>query len=261
MYLVPKEIYRIIFEFININDCINYSNASKQNIVLKQCITKIYSLPRDVKIGIVRNLKNINHIELFYHSIKDNHLKYFKYLPHLRNLFLSDCEFISDAGLETISKYKTLLKLKLESSYKITNQGLRYIHKLNLELLDIAGCENITDSGLMYLSSTLKELNINNCYQITDYGLVNLQNIPLDVLDCSTIYNNTIGDKGIKNISTLKLKVLNLGGCDNITDEGLYYLRNCFSLEKLDLSYCYNITKKGLEYLSGLKIKTLINKK
>lgn len=103
----------------------------------------------------------------------------------------------------------------------------------NLESLNLSGCYNISDPGLInaitidYL--TLIELNLSLCKQITDATITKIA-------------------QHLKNLESLEL-----GGCCNISDNGLLAIgRGLKRLKKLDLRSCWGISDIGIANLCGL---------
>ena len=82
----------------------------------------------------------------------------------------------NDAEMRHLQKLTNLEFLSL-GRIQITDTGLVHLKGLiNLQRLDLYGCENITDSGLEHLKGLmdLKTLNLTLCENITDAGLVHL---------------------------------------------------------------------------------------
>src|SRR5690606_35410991 len=95
--------------------------------------------------------------------------------------------------------------------------------------LNLDGCYNITDAGLVYLKdlTSLQSLDLSGC-NITDAGLVHLKDLS-------------------------SLRSLNLSEYQNITDAGLAHLRDLTSLKTIRLSYDCAITYTELLNLIGQK--------
>jgi F-box/leucine-rich repeat protein 2/20 len=136
-----------------------------------------------------------------------------------------------------LSKHKFLTKIILE--FRPINDTHIYKFTNNITYININYCQNITDSGLIYISE--------NCLNLTHLELYVLQNIT---------------DKGlspiIKNCS--KLIYLNLSGCRHIGDESLMLLTKYLpNLEFLDLTRCILVSDEFLIELAknNLKLKHL----
>ncbi|XP_051167085.1 F-box/LRR-repeat protein 14-like [Leptopilina boulardi] len=105
----------------------------------------------------------------------------------------------------------------------------------NLEALNLSGCYNVTDSGLLSALSqefpALTELNLSLCKQVTDTSV------------------NRIAQY-LKNLEHLEL-----GGCGNITNTGLMLIAwGLKKLKKLDLRSCWHISDQGIANLAQLNI-------
>lgn len=107
----------------------------------------------------------------------------------------------------------------------------------NLESLNLSGCYNIADPGLMaafnseYLS--LIKLNLSLCKLVTDSAL-------------SKIAGN------LKN-----LEILDLGGCCNVTNNGVFLVAwGLQKLKTLDLRSCWHVSDQGIEHIAGLHPET-----
>ncbi len=81
----------------------------------------------------------------------------------------------TDADIALIAHLcKQLQTLNLRGCDNITDAGLLHIAELQqLQTLNLGGCDKITDAGLQHLATLqqLQELNLYNCPQITDAGL------------------------------------------------------------------------------------------
>ncbi|XP_011135952.3 F-box/LRR-repeat protein 14 [Harpegnathos saltator] len=103
----------------------------------------------------------------------------------------------------------------------------------NLEALNLSGCYNITDTGIMsgfcQELPTLTVLNLSLCKQVTDTSLGRIAQY-------------------LKNLEHLEL-----GGCCNITNTGLMVIAwGLKKLKRLDLRSCWHVSDQGIAYLAGL---------
>ncbi|XP_020283998.1 F-box/LRR-repeat protein 14 [Pseudomyrmex gracilis] len=103
----------------------------------------------------------------------------------------------------------------------------------NLEALNLSGCYNITDNGLMNAFNqeypSLTELNLSLCKQVTDASLGRIAQF-------------------LKNLEHLEL-----GGCCNITNTGLLLIAwGLKKLKRLDLRSCWHVSDLGIAHLAGL---------
>ncbi|KOC65405.1 F-box/LRR-repeat protein 14 [Habropoda laboriosa] len=103
----------------------------------------------------------------------------------------------------------------------------------NLEALNLSGCYNITDAGLINAFcqeySTLIELNLSLCKQVSDISLGRIVQY-------------------LKNLEHLEL-----GGCCNITNGGLLCIAwNLKKLKRLDIRSCWQVSDLGIAHLAGV---------
>lgn len=103
----------------------------------------------------------------------------------------------------------------------------------NLEALNLSGCYNITDAGLINAFcqeyTTLTELNLSLCKQVSDISLGRIVQY-------------------LKNLEHLEL-----GGCCNITNGGLLCIAwNLKKLKRLDLRSCWQVSDLGIAHLAGV---------
>ncbi len=133
---------------------------------------------------------------------------------------------IEDAQLKYLENLTGLVDLDLEET-DVSDQGLRWLHKLNkLERLKLRA-SLVTGKGLVYL----KPLS-----SLTDLSLANI----------------AIGDEGLENLVGLKkLTGLTLSRAQ-MTDQGLKRIAPMSQLEKLDIEF-NKISDAGIASLVGLK--------
>lgn len=157
---------------------------------------------------------------------------------------------------------------------------------VNLQVLDMTGCEMITDASVKKLATLrrLTWLSLRNCIKITDEGVLALCGCPIRNMAYFTIHEwerkfessskrssfasapapplqflDLSGCTLLTEISTkaiarnLKsLTELRLGGCNrvvSVSDDMLAPLQNCEKLHALDISGCVTVTHDGLHPL------------
>jgi len=169
---------------------------------------------------------------------------------------------IGDDGLSHICKHSTLIEeLKLSHYNKhtdvnITNAGMVFIatHLKNLRILecyvldfDAKGLES-----LVALAPTLQVLSLNGMKKINKDAMVHIGK--LTNLKILGIIEGDVDDKGIEHIAGLSvLEELNLKDNNKITDASMKIIGNSFPhLRKLNL-FSVGITDNGLGFLSSLK--------
>lgn len=146
-------------------------------------------------------------------------------MPHLRELDLRH-SWVADATLEGIERFSGLRRLYLDGNW-LTDDGLIRVAGLGaLEVLWLAGCNNLTDACLQHLS-----------------GLTHLTDLALDV--------PAITDMGAEALAGLaQLRSLGLAR-SRIGDRGIARLRTLTRLRELDVSHT-RLTDAGLQSLEAL---------
>ena len=143
----------------------------------------------------------------------------------------SRCARYTDAAITTIAKAcsKSLKVLKLNGNVALTDKGFSKLKNCEiLNTLEISGCLQITDAGLVTViesCSKLKHLAFSNLAAgVTDSTLYAISKyLSKDILHLETKFNYKISDNGIMALgkSCFNLEYLDIEGCDNVTDIGL----------------------------------------
>jgi Leucine-rich repeat (LRR) protein len=99
---------------------------------------------------------------------------------HMKRLDLSQCDLITDSGLEELEHLECIEELSLGWCRSITDLGIEILTKQpgrseNLRILGLARVP-ITDTGVQHLGnlSVLEELDINGCSNIGSLSLGNV---------------------------------------------------------------------------------------
>lgn len=135
------------------------------------------------------------------------------------------------------------------------NSSATFAAATNVNVLDLRGCQHITDQGLNHLGH-LCEAEValfDNCHSLTGPGLqILLKSRKLHTL--SFAHCRRLTDDGLVNISQClpALENLSLEGCRCLTDQSLLYISGLVGLQQLDLSQCDLVTDVGLQYLENL---------
>ncbi|XP_053620397.1 F-box/LRR-repeat protein 14-like [Plodia interpunctella] len=154
----------------------------------------------------------------------------------------------------------------------IALKSLSEIENLKLESLEVHSCDQLTNPGILALTTHqtyLKVLDIGLCTRVTDMSLVHICNNLINLEYLSIQRCRAVTDLGVTELSKLKkLRSLNISQCDLITKEGLknglcsevnYTIEelnihslnldesglimiseNMPKLQSLDISYCFN---------------------
>lgn len=166
----------------------------------------------------------------------------------------------TDPGLGSLPAPDAAQCLSFRSRPGITDAGLRSLLNVGLlsgvRVVDLGGCNSITDHGLSVLSgmSSLVRVCLEGCRNITHAGIAALgaatQLRGLDVTGCPGVDNRAVAIL----LSMPNLKVLRLCAT-SITPEGFLESVPAAPLERLDLSACPQICKSDLiEIVKHLKL-------
>lgn len=131
-------------------------------------------------------------------------------------------------NIDAFGQFQLLQKLQLNQCMGATDEGLKNIllHTVGLKVLDIASCENITNSSAALIGKLfpdLEELNISGCWMITDAGFLNIIDschslTRLDITGCSRITDGQLA--GLRDRCT-GLTSLSIGGQLTLGPEGI----------------------------------------
>ncbi|XP_051148560.1 F-box protein At3g58530 [Andrographis paniculata] len=133
----------------------------------------------------------------------------------------------------SLSRYQNVKHINLEFSHDIEDRHLEVLKSKcgkslkNLEVLNLNGCQKISDVGIEFITSNCPKLKIFSIY-----------------------WNIRVSDLSIKSlVKNCKLIIdLNLSGCKNITDESLILIAEHFhGLQHLNLTRCIKLTDSGLQ--------------
>jgi hypothetical protein len=126
---------------------------------------------------------------------------------------------------------------------------------VSLEVLDLHGCEAVTDAGLRKLPTacvSLQSLNIGGCTAVTDYGIERLP----DLKDLGHVDLSGCGGITVVGVCSLKwvpsLRSLNVSMCSGMTNGCMLLIAECIALQRLNLSFCENVTDVGAHALCKL---------
>lgn len=178
----------------------------------------------------LHNLKSLNLKNCM--DIQDADMFYLRELP-LVELFLTDCDTLTDAGIVHVAALDTLETLSIANCSLVSDAAFSRVGS-NLQVLDLNNCTLLTDAGLAHLLAARKmtNLNLSGCLGITDVGLCHLGQLR-------------------------NLKELSLQHCWKITDEGVAHLEQLDHLETVNLYWCDKVTEKGVLPLTK-KFKRLL---
>ena len=159
-------------------------------------------------------------------SLTDEFLMHLRNNTNLETLRLGGCFQITDEGAAHLAGLSALKRLNLDDC-AITDLALRHVAKLPLRELYLGNCRLITDRGMEVLGAEtrdMRNLNLWGCENISDSGLkfltsmTNLRKLCLE--ECTRIT-----DAGLLTLSSSalvhSLRHLDLQGCGLVTGEYL----------------------------------------
>ncbi|KAK4489683.1 hypothetical protein RD792_000316 [Penstemon davidsonii] len=151
-------------------------------------------------------------------------------------IFVLDFHEMSKAGDRLIAalslpRYHNVNHINLEFSHDLEDKHLEIVKNEcgrstgNLEVLNLNGCQKISDVGIDFITYNCPKLKVFSIY-----------------------WNIRVSDVGVKNlVKNCKLVIdLNLSGCKNLSDEGLSQIAKCKNLNSLNLTWCVRISDQGV---------------
>jgi len=138
-----------------------------------------YKVTDDVVARLVVQCDKLQHINLrgCVHVTDTTCQHLTKIKATLKALQLSQCERLTDEGLEWIGQLTNLQRLSLYCCHQLTDRGIQHLSKLtNLVQLDLSDVSRLTNHGLQYLSSLsqLEQLDLGRCFQICPTKVIEL---------------------------------------------------------------------------------------
>lgn len=127
-----------------------------------------------------------------------------------------------------------------------------------IETLNLAGCYELSDASLPFLSSSIKKLTLAGCMKITNIGGSSVYRLRL-LTEVNFSYCADITDCVLNTLSQCcsLLTILYLKDCVRVTDEGVKCLSSLVSLTDVDLDGCLRITDESVRALSALPLQIL----
>lgn len=250
---------------------ISYCNALNSNDIFEH-ILKYYTKISSLKlVGLVK-------------IVDDTALEYIGKLTELTEIDLTNCNKITDKGLEHISQ----MRITETNSETINNATIEKRSSSNA--LAYISKKTMIDVNIIPESNKFTNINLSGCIKLTGTAINNLiktSTHSLTHLDLSLLPQKTVGYEISDQISKCKklqsidlsgcinltdsdissifsgnfdnLKSINLSGIIKLTDSGATSLMNsCKNLTVLRLSNCPNITKLVLEYLNVVNLNLLV---
>ena len=165
--------------------------------------------------------------------------------PQLMSLDLSGNNQITDLAMSKMRVCLELKELNLSDCINITDAGISKIGEgcAQLQSLNLDECIEVTDVGITKIGEgclQLRKLNLEDCSQVTDVGISKIGEGCLQLQELHLSSCNKVTDVGISKIgeACAQLQSLDLGGCSNVTDAGISKIgEGCPQLQRLDLAF------------------------
>ncbi|KAJ8448549.1 hypothetical protein Cgig2_012193 [Carnegiea gigantea] len=144
--------------------------------------------------------------------------------------------------------------LNLNGCQKISDRGIEAIASacLNLRVFSIYWNVryNLSDKSMQLIADTYQELeslNITRCIKVSDQGLQFVLR-KCSLLQSLNLYAlSSLTDDAYKSISLLgRLRFLDLCGAQNLSDQGVACVAICRNLASLNLTWCVRVTDVGV---------------
>ncbi|BDA48523.1 probable f-box/LRR-repeat protein 2 [Coccomyxa sp. Obi] len=148
--------------------------------------------------------------------------------PHLKEVDLSGCQCLTDAGIASLARYcPNLRAIDVSSGYGLTDRAFSALATCReLRTVNACGCDRLSDNGLCALvngTRKLRELNLGWCERVTEIGLQAVAHCCPD------------------------MEMLDLCGCNQVRDVGLIALaETCTGLTSLGLHCCRRLTDASM---------------
>ncbi|KAK4432185.1 F-box protein [Sesamum alatum] len=190
----------------------------------------------------------------------------------------------------SLSRYQNVKHINLEFARDIEDKHLEIVKSKcgqsvkNLEVLNLNGCQKISDLGIEFITYNCSKLKVFSIYwnvRVSDLGIGNLvkncklvidlnlsgckllnltrcikltdRGLQMILLKCSSLQSlnlyalSSFTDVAYKKISLLiHLRFLDLCGAQNLSDDGLSCIAKCKNLISLNLTWCVQVTDHGI---------------
>lgn len=182
--------------------------------------------------GFALGLSNLTEMETldiaYFKLITNGGLSQLNKMGKLTDLDIGTCKKISDEGVRTLCGLGALTQLDASRCHKITDAGLGLLATSlrNLNNLFLSKCR-IGDEGLLNLAPlahSLSLLDISGCENVTDAGMPHL--VHLTSLNSLMVSETKVSSAGLLTLSQLSsLQALNAYRCPNILLSAVTQLR------------------------------------
>lgn len=270
LYFSSCDIYdRMLIEILSA--CSNLKSLALHNCRELFMSGRLLDVPQDVK-AVSKALQHLKELNLCANRYLSDAMlnRLVSVMPSLKSISLESCQMSYHAGLfkkyypdrltadnsdfasETVLTFQNLYKIILKRAGVIKNLNLSRtlvdsaalskiseLKELQLEEMQLIGCEQLTNSGILSLAqhqTKLMALDVSYCSRITDQALINV---------CTNLSN---------------LQKLAVRNCRAITDLSIVHLNKLANLEDLDISQCEQVSAVGIREGLCSKVNTRLLK-
>ncbi|KAH0616477.1 hypothetical protein JD844_027599 [Phrynosoma platyrhinos] len=185
---------------------------------------------------------------------------------------------VSDTGFKALAECK-LVKMKIEGSNRVTDQGFRVVSKFwpQMKHICVADCQKITDVALKLIApldhiiilnlshcirisdagiksfvdgssgSRIRELILSNCSYVTDSAVLKIAQRCPNLIYLNLCHCRAVTDAGIETLILISsLAYINISGID-ITDQALDTLGKLWKMKEITMSECKHISDTGIK--------------
>lgn len=190
------------------------------------------------------------------HITDNSILKIYQNCKSLVEIDLHNCPNVTDKYIKLI--FLELLQLRefrISNSLGITDalfySILKDVHLEKLRVIDLTGCNSITDKlieNLIVSASRLRNVVLSKCMQITDASLRSLSQLGRCLHYVHLGHCGLITDFGVASLvrSCHRIQYIDLACCSQLTDWSIVELANLPKLKRIGLVKCSLITDNGI---------------
>lgn len=214
---------------LNISGCIKISYVGFKYLLKCQDLEKLEVAGCNIgsmELNVIRTFVSLKFLNLA-SSCGNNvpSLVHSNQLIHLEELDLSFLN-MDELGVMSLCEFEKLKIVNLTGCRKMTDRAVQSLCSQALVSLNLKGCSRITDWAFRYpriMLKTLKVLDISGCYEISDAGLLRMTQFT-EITHLTMRGCNQVSNAGIEYLRKLpKLKYLNLQLCIRITETVEHY--------------------------------------
>ncbi|KXS20742.1 RNI-like protein [Gonapodya prolifera JEL478] len=245
---LPPQVVAVVFGYLEFRTLMRMRGLSKS----------IDEFLRDGRNGLLRSMDLSAHPKKVDDQVLSNVVRVFGHM--VESLCLRGCFYVTNKGLQHLNQAPNLINLDLGGCWDVTDAGLISIGVgcRSLEVLNLSNCRKITDEGVTFLmanASSLRSLSLSYCKNISAASFQDpthwAELESLNLQRCTGIFDNAFESlRGYQ----LTLTELNLSDCSFLTDESVALIASgCTELEVLSLSFCCSMTDAMADHIAACK--------